>query len=296
MFLKITASYRKWRKFFFTASRSNEKEIKNIKLINCKFSKSISSGDPLKINDRLVSSKSITYGKNTFEFFYRPDSTGDAGVIRQIFDEGQYEFGWLAHCKLIYKIHNDIINRKKKPLIIDAGANIGASSLWFEMKFKGAFIVAIEPNINNCKLMEINCANKDVVIFEGGLADKERLMYLQDPGGSDWGFRVGEVGESRVDCIGVADVLGCFDSEVYEPMILKIDIEGGESTVFEGACDWMKLIPMIVIELHDWMMPGKQVSKNFLSAIVRHGFEIITRGENVMCFNPKIFGKKVDAK
>lgn len=241
------------------------------------------------INGRAVVSKTLEYGSSIFLFHYRPDSKGDMGVIKQIFEEKQYEFGWLPQGKLVYKLHQRILNSNKKPLIIDGGANIGASCVWLQIKFPGAAILAVEPSKDNCELITRNCHGNDIWLYHGALADKPRTLTLEDPRESDWGFRVGEKGESEVPCQGIADILSHMDSEIYDPFILKLDIEGGEALVFEGECKWMELFALIVIELHDWMLPNQGTSTKFIKAVSRHGFEVITRGENVFCFNPKIY-------
>lgn len=241
------------------------------------------------INGRAVASKILEYGSSIFLFHYRPDSKGDVGVIKQIFEEKQYEFGWLPQGKLVYKLHQQILSSNKKPLIIDGGANIGASCIWLQIKFPGAAILAVEPSEDNCELITRNCHGNDVWLYYGALADKPRTLTLEDPRESDWGFRVGEKGESKVPCQGIADILSHMDSEIYDPFILKLDIEGGEALVFEGECTWMELFALIVVELHDWMLPNQGTSTNFIKAVSRHGFEVITRGENVFCFNPKIY-------
>ena len=39
--------------------------------------------------------------------------------------------------------------------------------------------------------------------------------------------------------------------------LIKIDIEGGESELFEKNIEWIEKFPLIIIELHDWMLPLK---------------------------------------
>jgi len=42
---------------------------------------------------------------------------------------------------------------------------------------------------------------------------------------------------------------------------------------------------MLVIELHDWMLPGQRSSSTFLRAIANRNFDFLHAGENVFCFN-----------
>src|SRR2546430_860864 len=57
-----------------------------------------------------------------------------------------------------------VLSTNKKPLIIDAGANIGASVIWFATRYPGAQIVAVEPAPNNCDLLVFNTRYYDVEV------------------------------------------------------------------------------------------------------------------------------------
>lgn len=266
-----------------TEIESLEKEILYLKKCN-----SIQQPSPeteLVIGNRRVTSKKIIYGEENLSFYYRSDSIGDKGVIKQIFEEKQYEFGWLPQGKSLYRFYK---NQKKtgiNPIIIDAGANIGASCIWFLLKFPDASIIAIEPDAENCELLAINNAGRDVRLYKGGLANERRKLFLNDPGQSDWGFRVEESGSKKIDCIGPNEIINYCALNNFGILIFKIDIEGGEAMVFEGECSWIKFIPLIIIELHDWMLPGKNTSSNFIRVMASSNFDLITRGENIFCFN-----------
>lgn len=267
----------------------SNQELDDPHIISCRLIRLTDGDREQPISEREVSCREIEYGNEKFSFYFRKESTGDIGVIKQIFEEKQYEFGWLPQGKLIYGLHQETIKRGKKPLIIDGGANIGASSIWLGIKFPGATVLAIEPNQDNCELIKRNCSLKEVLLYCGGLSNKPQKLSLQDPGESDWGFRVVQHGEGNIDCLGVPDILGLFDSNVFEPFILKLDIEGSEALVFEGKCEWMKAFSLIIVELHDWMLPNQGSSANFIKAVSLHGFELVTRGENIFCFNRKLY-------
>jgi hypothetical protein len=76
------------------------------------------------------------------------------------------------------------------PLIVDAGANIGASALYFLDAYPGSRVVAIEPEPNNCTLLRRNCSGLPVHLIEAAIGPREGRCALQDPGMSDWAFRV----------------------------------------------------------------------------------------------------------
>ena len=71
----------------------------------------------------------------------------------------------------------------------------------------------------------------------------------------------------------------------------KIDIEGGEADLFSNNDAWVDRFPLIVIELHDWLLPGTGSSRNFLRAIAGRNFDVVFRGENLFCFNNDLLSK-----
>ena len=42
---------------------------------------------------------------------------------------------------------------------------------------------------------------------------------------------------------------------------------------------------MLIIELHDWLLPQKRTSAPFLSLVARMHLDFVVRGENVFVFN-----------
>lgn len=44
-------------------------------------------------------------------------------------------------------------------LVVDCGANVGYSSMYFLDRFKGCEVVSIEPDRNNFEVMESNLAH-----------------------------------------------------------------------------------------------------------------------------------------
>lgn len=57
--------------------------------------------------------------------------------------------------------------------------------------------------------------------------------------------------------------------------LIKIDIEGFESDLFSKNTDWIDLFPVMLIELHDWMLPNSRVTKNFLNEIAKRDREFM---------------------
>lgn len=258
----------------------------NSLFIDCQ--KYINDQRNLTTEGRAIEKKDVRVAGEIREFSHRPESKGDIGVIKQVFEQNQYAFDWIPQGTKVADLFKRIIDVGKVPTIIDGGGNIGASCVWFSHKFPQSKILAIEPDQENCKLLAMNCDNLPVKIFHGALSNKRRILYLQDPDQSDWAFRVGETGSLPVRCIGPYDLLHECDLQGLTPVIIKLDIEGGEELFFEGESNWMERVAVIIIELHDWLFPERSTSLNFLNAIARHKFQVYTRGENLFCFNQQV--------
>lgn len=219
---------------------------------------------------------------------YRAHNMGDWGAVHQVFHCRDYRVDMWIQGKALAKYYEDIA-QDRIPLIIDAGANIGASCVYFSTKYQKSFVIAIEPEKNNCNLLRLNCQNRRIDVHEAALGNRPGKLFLQDPGLSSWGFRVGEQGDYTVDVIAVDQLLESAAAE-HLPFILKIDIEGGEQSLFDAECSWLAKFPLVVIELHDWMLPGTGSSNTFLRNLCRHNFDILCRGENMFCFNNSMLG------
>jgi protein O-GlcNAc transferase len=222
------------------------------------------------------------------KFFYRADSIGDQGVIQQIFHAADYQIVPDSRYQTLVRYANAQAAAGKRPLVIDAGANIGASSVYFALQYSSGRVIAIEPEKGNAELARRNCEGLNVVVREAALGSEPGTAFLTDPGHSDWGFRVGETGEHLVPVVTIPEILGAADVGEFAPLICKIDIEGGEVGLFAKNSDWVDAFPLIIIELHDWLFPGEGSSRNFLRAIASHNFDFIWRGENAFCFNNRL--------
>ncbi len=65
------------------------------------------------------------------------------------------------------------------------------------------------------------------------------------------------------------------------PFILKIDIEGGEADLFDDEPEVFARFPVLIIELHDWMLPRGGTSRPFLRWHAAQDRDFVHIGENV---------------
>jgi FkbM family methyltransferase len=229
----------------------------------------------------------ITISKKVVELWTRKASSADAGVLQQIFSEQEYYFEHWAQGQVVRRLYDGARARGIEPLVIDAGANIGASAIYFRALFPEARIIAVEPAPDNLELLRMNCAKANVTIVEGAVGAEDGTMHLVDPGGGEWAYRVEAQGAQSVTVHSMNTLLRMFESAF--PLVCKIDIEGGEADLFSKHTGWVDRFPLLVIELHDWLLPFKGTAKNFLRTIGALDFEIIARRENHFCFNASFF-------
>lgn len=224
-------------------------------------------------------------------FTYRSASEGDREVIDQMFYQRDYDLNRFQRGPSIYRLYESILKYNRTPFIIDAGANIGASMVFFALKFSRCRIIAIEPELNNCALLHKNCVGLDYQLIQGGVACENGTAFVSDIGHGDMGFILSEQGDYLVNVYSLAAILTNESQKGGTPLIVKIDIEGSETDLFRASTDWLAHVPLVIIELHDWMLPGKAISRNFLRAIAEHDFDVVHHGENTFCFNNAILNQ-----
>ena len=199
------------------------------------------------------------------------EGTSDADVFRQVFIEREY--------KLPVKI--------SPKLIIDGGANVGYSSLWFAKKFPSAEIIAVEPEESNYRLLQENTKlYKNIKTIKAGIWYKKIFLKIVNLNSGKWGFQTKEVDKNQrygIQAITIGDILKKAHTKNID--ILKLDIEGAEKELFSKNISWLKKVNMIIIEFHDYFRKG--CSDSFYSAINKKDWNEFRRGENIMLVRKK---------
>jgi FkbM family methyltransferase len=231
---------------------------------------------------------SFAIGASRIFFRYRYRSKADQNVVGQVLLDQDYGASEWVQGRALYSYLNLIRSSRRQGLVIDAGANIGATCRYFLSSYAGIKVVAIEPERNNCALLRINCEGQPVEVLNAAIGSTAGEIGLVDPGLGDWGYRTGSGGDYTVPVITPAEILRRHPGEEFCPFVFKIDIEGAEADLFSGDLAWIDRFACIVIELHDWMIPGQALARRVLRAISDFDFDFIHRGENLFCFNNRI--------
>lgn len=193
-------------------------------------------------------------------------NTSDLEVFKQIFTYKDYEFD--------YKINPKII--------IDGGANVGYSSIFFARKFKDAKIFAIEPEKSNFEVLIKNTKKyKNIIPIQKGLWPIKGYLKIIDKGYGKYGFMTKFVKKSEkfdVEVITIENLIKKYNIKKID--ILKLDIEGAEKELFERNYKWLEKVNILIIELHERMKPGCE--KSVYSAIKKYDFKKHEQGENII--------------
>jgi len=214
--------------------------------------------------------------------FQHRGTRADCGVFAQIFESQDYSLERLRRGAELRSRYDAMVGAGRRPLILDAGANIGASVVYFAMTFPRAHVLALEPERNNFDLLRENTAGLDVELLCAGIGAVPGESALVDPGEGEWGYRTIRGGAGAPVAIRAAsDLVEAKRAQGFEPFIAKIDIEGGEAELFSRDTEWVGAFALLIVELHDWLLPGSASSRNFLRCVAALDRDFVYLGENV---------------
>jgi FkbM family methyltransferase len=169
------------------------------------------------------------------------------------------------------------------PIIIDGGANVGYSPLYFAATFPTATIVAVEADKQTIQTLKRNCAP------EPRIAPLHAALWSHDDGvifGTDnrgsWSHHVAEEGDATPS-LRLDSLMARYPNSRL--LILKLDIEGAENTVVAACPEVVRASPCIMIEPHDFMHPGSSCLAPLYAAITGRAMDSILSGENLFLFD-----------
>ncbi|UPJ51746.1 FkbM family methyltransferase [Bradyrhizobium sp. 200] len=202
--------------------------------------------------------------------------TVDTRVFFHVLAAKEYDISDTAQGKELRRRYDALIASGAQPLIIDCGANIGLSGIWYARQFPEAEIIAVEPDQSNLEIAFKNlAAYPNVRLVNGGVWNTPSPLFIVNPDADAWAFRV-EEGEGTIVGFTIDQL-----SQGRPILIVKIDIEGAEKALFRSNIGWIDRTDLIAIELHDWLFPKAGTSQPFMRAIAGHPHEVAMRGENL---------------
>jgi len=186
----------------------------------------------------------------------------------------------------IYKFHT----ANPRPRIVDCGANIGLSVLYFKKLYPDAVITAFEPDPKVFSALQANVAAaraSDVTIVPHAVAQSEgTLKFFSE--GADGG---------RVTTEHDTDSIITITTERLSPHLsqkvdfLKIDIEGAEVEVLEEARGSLENVSAIFVEYHSLASKPQELDR-VLAILSRAGFRYYIEHTGVKSENAFITREK----
>jgi len=164
--------------------------------------------------------------------------------------------------------NDDYLNKVDNvQVIVDGGANIGLNAIKFKNRFPQARIICVEPDTDNFETLKKNVAPYENMVIENcALWSKDTMLSISDKFGmGKWAMTVEE--DNLNGNVKGQSVRTLMDrNNIHQIDIVKLDIETSEKNLFSSNySDWLPYTRVIIIELHDHMLPG--CAKAFFEAI-----------------------------
>lgn len=199
--------------------------------------------------------------------------TTDLAVCMQVFDEQQYAY----------------IPPKSIQCIVDAGANIGCSAVYFAKRFPKARIICIEADKGNFESLLINCSPyPNIECLHAALWPLEGQVEILDTGEGAWAFRAKDIQlnpqahgiqAARIAAITIQGVIDKYGIDSID--LLKMDIEGSEREVLGMGQEVLNHVNVLVVECHDRWAPG--CTRNVIEATRGFAYEWVQSESLFFC-------------
>jgi len=207
----------------------------------------------------------------------------DLHVFAQILLEREYE-------PLIKLIQKKTLSEEIE-FIVDAGANIGLTTVYLKKFFPQAKVITVEPDAGNFALLTENVkANRLEAVnsLNAGLWQREARLEI-DRNFRDhleWSMTLQEKPDTdtepgAVQGLSLSHIRKKFDFPRID--ILKIDIEGGERFLFADdatAARTLEEVRFLALEIHDEF----EIRPKIENMLTRNGFSFFEVGETVFAY------------
>jgi FkbM family methyltransferase len=206
------------------------------------------SNMPFPFNNDLIVTR---FGK----FFIRP-FTADAAIVSPAFER--------RDINRMLNLTDYLLNQGRKILFLDIGSDIGSYCVTMGNKFKNRNlkIIAFEPLPDSVKIIhrniEVNNLSKIIKVYPYALSDidnQEIIISKNDisPGSSSSVYKTyGNATDIKVTTKKLDTIID-IESEGYTTLIVKIDVEGMEKQVLEGAKKILKSVDETYLLIEDFV-------------------------------------------
>jgi FkbM family methyltransferase len=166
----------------------------------------------------------------------------------------------------IYKI-----KLPSKPLIIDCGANIGISVLYFKRRFPESIVIAFEPDQENFEILNLNVNSFQLKNVElNNAAVWVENTYLNFTNDSSMSSKIEP--ENAVSSSSLVKATRLYDIIDQTIDLLKIDIEGAEYKVLLDIESKLHYVQNMFFEYHGSFSQVHELT-NIFTILVKNGFK-----------------------
>jgi FkbM family methyltransferase len=164
----------------------------------------------------------------------------------------------------------------KNPLILDCGANIGLSVIYFKQMYPGSRVIAFEPDPTIYKMLEQNLDTfgyGDVCLHNKAVWKENTILKFASTGSLGGSLDIHAGREYDPDTITEVPALRLKDYMEEETDFLKIDIEGAELEVLQDCAEELSHVKNIFVEYHS-APDKKQQLACLLQLLENAGFRV----------------------
>ena len=191
-----------------------------------------------------------------------------------------------------YKKATDIVllNPSKELIIIDAGANVGYTALFFYEVWPSARIYSIEPDGGNFSMLKRNIQLNNafnIIPLEAGIWSHACNLRVDKSfrDNREWSFQVMQTNQDTgLKGMHILDVMKNYD--LAEIDLLKIDIEGAEKYLFDGTeknANFLAKTKVLAIEIHD-----EEIQREYVYDILKkNGFTYFDNSDLTIAYRQK---------
>jgi len=177
----------------------------------------------------------------------------------------------------LYKqlIQNEIYRfstAQRRPYIIDGGANVGVSVLYFKQQFPEARVCAFEPDADIFRVLEENCRTfglGEVTLHQAALWKSDGSTSFRQEGADAGRLSSGDASAGDI-VVSTKRLLPFLDEPVA---FLKLDIEGAETDVLEDCAGALGNVENLFVEYHSFAN-RPQTLHRLLSVLHEAGFRV----------------------
>lgn len=153
-----------------------------------------------------------------------------------------YEIFW----KNSYAISKQYFD-KEPQIIIDLGAHVGLTSIYFSLKYPNAKIWSVEASKENYELLTINTSSfPNITCINAAAYPEDGTVNF---GNNEISYNQ-SISDSGLPTTALSVMTLMKNYNLKEIDLMKIDIEGGEIALLSKNNSWLATVKNIVIELH----------------------------------------------